>query len=240
MSSTPYRMPEPESRGGTATVGKSVKIIGQIFTKEDLYVDGDVEGTIESLENKVTVGPNGRVQAGIKAREVIILGQVQGNVETSDKVDLRKDAKLVGDITTARISIEDGAIFKGSIDIRKPEPKPAAAPASLLRHRRTGGLLASAPPGNRRRTRDDCYRTSCSRFFAGKPLRSPDLTGPSRMVRRSLSATGSPCASLRARSLSLLRIEPRPRAVFLQHPRCGSGFLPYSISPPPARTTSTT
>ena len=128
MSSTPYRMPEPESRGGTATVGKSVKIIGQIYTKEDLYVDGDVEGTIESLENKVTIGPNGRVQAGIKAREVIILGQVQGNVETSDKVDLRKDAKLVGDITTARISIEDGAIFKGSIDIRKPEPKPAVAP----------------------------------------------------------------------------------------------------------------
>ena len=127
MSSTPYRMPEPESRGGSATVGKSVKIIGQIFTKEDLYVDGDVEGTIESLENKVTVGPNGRVQASIKAREVIILGQVQGNVETSDKVDLRKDAKLVGDITTARISIEDGAIFKGSIDIKKPEPKPVAA-----------------------------------------------------------------------------------------------------------------
>jgi cytoskeletal protein CcmA (bactofilin family) len=121
-------MPEPESRGGTATVGKSVKIIGQIYTKEDLYVDGDVEGTIESLENKVTIGPNGRVQASIKAREVIILGQVQGNVETSDKVDLRKDAKLVGDITTARISIEDGAIFKGSIDIRKPEPKPAVAP----------------------------------------------------------------------------------------------------------------
>jgi cytoskeletal protein CcmA (bactofilin family) len=136
VSSAPYRTPEPESRSA-ATVGKSVKIIGQIFTKEDLYVDGDVEGTIESLENKVTVGPNGRVQASIKAREVIILGQVQGNVETSDKVDIRKDAKLVGDITTARISIEDGALFKGSIDIRKPEPKaapqssaPAGAPVS--------------------------------------------------------------------------------------------------------------
>ena len=127
MSTTSFRTPEPESRGGAATVGKSVRIVGQIFAKEDLYVDGDVEGTIETLENKVTIGPNGRVKAAIKAREVIILGQVQGNVETSDKVDLRKDAKLVGDITTARISIEDGAVFKGSIDIRKAEPKPAVA-----------------------------------------------------------------------------------------------------------------
>src|ERR1700744_6295492 len=126
VSSTPYRTPESDSRN-TATIGKAVKIVGQIFTKEDLYVDGDVEGTIESQENKVTIGPNGRVQASIRAREVIILGQVQGNVETSDKVDIRKDAKLVGDITTSRISIEDGALFKGSIDIRKPEPKPAAA-----------------------------------------------------------------------------------------------------------------
>jgi cytoskeletal protein CcmA (bactofilin family) len=131
VSSTPFRTPESDSRSA-ASVGKSVKIIGQIFTKEDLYVDGDVEGTIESLENKVTVGPNGRVQASIRAREVIILGQVQGNVETSDKVDIRKDAKLVGDITTSRISIEDGALFKGSIDIKRAEPKvaaPAPAPA---------------------------------------------------------------------------------------------------------------
>ena len=131
VSSTPFRSPESDSRSA-ATVGKSVKIVGQIFTKEDLYVDGDVEGTIESLENKVTVGPNGRVQASIRAREVIILGQVQGNVETSDKVDIRKDAKLVGDITTSRISIEDGALFKGSIDIKKAEPKvatPAPTPA---------------------------------------------------------------------------------------------------------------
>jgi cytoskeletal protein CcmA (bactofilin family) len=129
VSSTPYRTPEPDSRNA-ATVGKSVRIVGQIFTKEDLYVDGDVEGTIESLENKVTIGPNGRVQASIRARDVIILGQVQGNVETSDKVDIRKDAKLVGDITTSRISIEDGALFKGSIDIKKAEPK-VAAPAPV-------------------------------------------------------------------------------------------------------------
>jgi cytoskeletal protein CcmA (bactofilin family) len=127
VSSTPFRTPDTDARNA-ATIGKAVKIIGQIFTKEDLYVDGDVEGTIESQENKVTIGPNGRVQASIRAREVIILGQVQGNVETADKVDIRKDAKLVGDIVTSRISIEDGALFKGSIDIKKAEPK-AAAPA---------------------------------------------------------------------------------------------------------------
>ncbi len=124
-------MPDPEPRN-TATIGKAVKINGQIFTKEDLYVDGDVEGTIESQDNKVTIGPNGRVQAGIRAREVVILGQVQGNVEASDKVDIRKDAKLVGDITTSRISIEDGALFKGSIDIKKAEPKPAPGPAPAV------------------------------------------------------------------------------------------------------------
>ncbi|MES1262098.1 MAG: polymer-forming cytoskeletal protein [Acidobacteriota bacterium] len=118
-----------------------MRVVGQIFTKEDLYVDGDVEGTIESQENKVTIGPNGRVQAGIRAREVVILGQVQGNVEASDKVDIRKDAKLVGDITTSRISIEDGALFKGSIDIKKAESKPAAQPVIS-----SPPATASAPP----------------------------------------------------------------------------------------------
>ena len=123
MSTTPFRAPEADRNN----IGKAVRIVGQIFTREDLYVDGDVEGTIESQDTKITIGPNGRVQAGIKGREVVILGQIQGDVEASDKVDIRKDAKLVGNITTARISIEDGAVFKGSIDIRKPEPKPAAA-----------------------------------------------------------------------------------------------------------------
>lgn len=147
MSSTPYRTPETEARN-SAMIGKSVKVVGQIFTKEDLYVDGDVEGTIESLENKVTVGPNGRVQASIRAREVILLGQVQGNVETSDKVDIRKDAKLVGDIVAARISIEDGALFKGSIDIKKPEPKPAAAAShgATVTHPPTPVAVGAAGP----------------------------------------------------------------------------------------------
>jgi len=151
VSSTPYRVPETDSRNN---IGKAVRIVGQIFTKEDLYVDGDVEGTIESQDNKVTVGPNGRVQAGIKARDVVILGQVQGNVEATDKVDIRKDAKLVGDIVTARISIEDGALFKGSIDIKKAEVKagapvvstPAAAAATPAQPTPVAAS-ASAPSG---------------------------------------------------------------------------------------------
>src|SRR5947209_15472351 len=108
VSSIPHRVPDADPRN-TATIGKAVRIVGQIYTKEDLNVDGDVEGTIESTDNKVTIGTTGRVQASVKAREVVILGQVQGNVEATDKVDIRREAKLVGDITTARISIEDGA-----------------------------------------------------------------------------------------------------------------------------------
>jgi cytoskeletal protein CcmA (bactofilin family) len=137
MSAPAYR-PEPESKG-SATIGKNVTITGQIYSREDLFVDGEVEGTIELAENKLTIGTNGKVKAGIHAREVVIIGSVQGNVEATERVDIRKDARLVGDIRTARIVIEDGAVFKGSIDIVKaeaktvpapPAPKPAAAAAA--------------------------------------------------------------------------------------------------------------
>jgi cytoskeletal protein CcmA (bactofilin family) len=105
-------------------MGKAVKVIGQIFTKEDLQIDGDVEGAIESQDNKITIGPSGRVQASILARDIVILGQVQGNIQASGKVELRSESKLIGDITTSRISIEDGASFNGRIETRKPEMKP--------------------------------------------------------------------------------------------------------------------
>ncbi|MSV30880.1 MAG: polymer-forming cytoskeletal protein [Bryobacterales bacterium] len=134
VSSMPVRSAEPEMSKYIATVGKSVTVKGQIFSREELLVDGEVEGTIELVEHRLTIGPNGNVRAAIKAREIVILGSVQGNVEVTDKIDIRKDAKLVGDIKTARIIIEDGAYFKGSIDIVKPgeavklaaTPRPAA------------------------------------------------------------------------------------------------------------------
>jgi cytoskeletal protein CcmA (bactofilin family) len=119
----------PEMRG-PAVIGKSVMIKGQIFSREDLTIDGEIDGSVELQEHRLTVGPHGKLQAGVKAREIVVLGTIHGNVEASDKIDIRKDAKLVGDIKTARIVIEDGAYFKGSIDIARPEiSKPAAVPA---------------------------------------------------------------------------------------------------------------
>jgi cytoskeletal protein CcmA (bactofilin family) len=146
MSSTPLRSPEGDGARGAATIGKAVKVNGQITSQEDLYVDGDVEGTVELIQHKLTIGPNGKVHAAIKAREVVALGSIQGNVEASDKIEIRKDAKLVGDIKTARIIIEDGAYFKGSIDIVKPEPKAAPAPASAPRPAQAAAAAPANPP----------------------------------------------------------------------------------------------
>ena len=117
--SRPFEAEPTSSRGGSAALGKNVTVKGQIFAREDLTIDGEVEGTVECHEHRLTIGPNARVQAGLKAREIIIHGSIQGNVDASDKIDIKKEAKLVGDIKTSRIVIEDGAYFKGSIDISK-------------------------------------------------------------------------------------------------------------------------
>lgn len=128
MSSMPARSYDPLPVTGSATIGKAVMIKGQIFSREDLVIDGEIEGTVEAQEHRVTIGPNGKVQATIKAREIVVLGAIHGNVEAADKIDIRKDAKLVGDIKTARIVIEDGAYFKGSIDITKAEIRQTQQP----------------------------------------------------------------------------------------------------------------
>src|SRR4029077_13102127 len=127
LSSMPFKTPEPDSSRGQASIGKAVKINGQIYSKEDLYVDGAVEGALDLQAHRLTIGPNGKVHSSVKAREVVVLGNIQGNVDASDKLEIRKDARLVGDIKTARIIIEDGAYFKGSIDIVKPEPAKSGA-----------------------------------------------------------------------------------------------------------------
>jgi len=102
-----------------ATIGKSLVIKGEVTGSESLYIDGRVEGSINLAGNRVTVGRNGVVSANINAREIVVLGKVRGNLTASDRVDIRSDGSLTGDVVAARISIEDGAFFKGGIDIRK-------------------------------------------------------------------------------------------------------------------------
>ena len=135
LSSMPSRATEPVSperrSNEIATIGKSVVVKGELSGSEDLVVDGEVEGSIALRGQSLTIGPNGRVRANIEARNVIIHGRVHGDVHCTDRVELRKTASLAGDISTARIAIEDGAFFKGTIDIQKPEaaPKPEVKPA---------------------------------------------------------------------------------------------------------------
>jgi cytoskeletal protein CcmA (bactofilin family) len=113
-----------------ASISKGLFIKGEITGSESLFIDGKVEGSINLNGNRVTVGRNGQVAASITAREVVVLGKVRGNVTASDRVDIRAEGALTGDVAAARISIEDGAFFKGGIDIRKPDVKPAAAAAA--------------------------------------------------------------------------------------------------------------
>ncbi|MGB9074783.1 MAG: polymer-forming cytoskeletal protein [Terriglobales bacterium] len=113
-----------------ATIGKSLVIKGEVSGSESLYIDGRVEGSINLSGNRVTVGRNGVVSANINAREIVVLGKVRGNLTASDRVDIRSDGSLTGDVVAARISIEDGAFFKGGIDIRKAGSKAEELKAS--------------------------------------------------------------------------------------------------------------
>ncbi len=105
-------------------IAKGLILRGEITGTESLFIDGRVEGGISLPGSRVTVGRNGQVNANISAREIVIMGKVQGNVTASDSVNIRAEGGVTGDVTAARISIEDGAFFKGGIDIRKSTVKP--------------------------------------------------------------------------------------------------------------------
>lgn len=123
IASEPTPAPAPRnaviSSQEQASIGKSLVIKGEVTGSESLYIDGRVEGAINLAGNRVTIGRNGQVQANISAKEVVILGKVKGNITASDRVDIRNEGSLTGDVICQRISIEDGAYFKGGIDIRK-------------------------------------------------------------------------------------------------------------------------
>jgi len=106
-----------------ATIGRTLVIKGELSGAEALYIDGRIEGKISIPDNRVTIGRNGTVQANITAREVVVLGKVSGNIECSDRVDIRSEGSVTGDVSTVRISVEDGAVLKGGIEVRSGEHK---------------------------------------------------------------------------------------------------------------------
>ena len=113
---------------GPVNIGKSVVIKGELTGSEDLTIEGHVEGKIELRQNVLTIGPNGRIKAQVFAKSVVILGEVTGNVTASEKVDLRDNGSVDGDIAAPRVAIAEGAHFRGSIDMQRAGAKPGEAP----------------------------------------------------------------------------------------------------------------
>jgi cytoskeletal protein CcmA (bactofilin family) len=106
-----------------ATIGRTLVIKGELSGAEALYIDGRVEGKITLPDHRVTIGRNGSAQANITAREVVVLGKVNGNIDCTDRVDIRAEGSVTGDVTTMRISVEDGAVLKGGIQVKSGEQK---------------------------------------------------------------------------------------------------------------------
>ena len=111
------------ARGEMTLIGTSIVIKGELSCGEDLYIDGQVEGTIDPKGNRLTIGPNGRVKANVIACAVVVQGKLEGNVQASDRVDLKQSAVVTGDIAAQRISIDEGAFFKGGVNIQREAPK---------------------------------------------------------------------------------------------------------------------
>jgi cytoskeletal protein CcmA (bactofilin family) len=140
MQQTVAPSPQPESRRierDVVNIGKSVVIKGELNGSEDLTIEGQVEGKIELKEHALTIGPNGKIKAQVFAKSVIVLGEVNGNVTASEKVDIRDGGSVDGDIISPRVAIAEGAHFRGSVDMQKkggqqqPAQKPQAAPTPV-------------------------------------------------------------------------------------------------------------
>lgn len=108
--------------GTAASIGKSVEIRGEVKGSEDLMIDGRVEGTITLTDSKLTIGPTARVDADVAARDVVILGVINGNVTATVRVELRKGGNLTGNVRAARLSIEEGALLSGKVELTQGDP----------------------------------------------------------------------------------------------------------------------
>ena len=129
-----------------ATIGRTLVIKGEISGAEALYVDGRIEGKISLPDHRVTVGRNGTVDANITAREVVVMGKVSGNIECSDRVDIRSEGSVTGDVSTVRIIVEDGAVLKGGIEVRSGERKQQNQAQSQAKPAEAPKPSVAAPP----------------------------------------------------------------------------------------------
>jgi cytoskeletal protein CcmA (bactofilin family) len=118
----------PQNARDNVNIGKSVFIKGELSGSEDLTIEGNVEGRIELKENTLTIGPNGKIRAEVFAKQVIVLGEVTGNVTATEKVDIRDNGSVDGDVTSPRVAIAEGAHFRGAIDMQRAS-QPASKPA---------------------------------------------------------------------------------------------------------------
>ena len=138
---SPAHQPEPRRiERDIVNIGKSVVIKGELNGSEDLTIEGHVEGKIELKDHALTIGPNGKIRAQVFAKSVIVLGEVNGNVTASEKVDIRDGGSVDGDIISPRVAIAEGAHFRGSVDMQR-KGAPAAAPAAA-----TQPKPSAAPP----------------------------------------------------------------------------------------------
>ena len=128
-----------------ATIGRTLVIKGELSGAEALYIDGRIEGKIGLPDNRVTIGRNGIVQANITAREVVVMGKVSGNIECTDRVDIRSEGSVTGDVSTIRISVEDGAVLKGGIEVRSGEQKQPKQTQAQAKPVETPKAAAEAP-----------------------------------------------------------------------------------------------
>lgn len=147
MSTYPTRQADYANTRAGSVIGKNLTLVGQVAGKEDLVIDGRLEGDVDLPENRLTVGASGHLQGRVRAREIVIHGSVQGNLEASERVEIRKNARVVGDLKAQRPVIEDEAYFKGNVetirlDPPKAPPKPPAAPSAAAPAEAQPSLLA--------------------------------------------------------------------------------------------------
>ena len=146
MSTDAMRPLSSTPPGSTARLGPSLNIKGEISGNEDLTIDGSVEGLVQLTERKLTIGASAKLTADVVAREVVVYGSVKGNLRARDRIEIKKDGSVVGDLTTARIMIEDGAYFKGSIEIDRAAASSSGPDLDKPAYTRSAAVPSSATP----------------------------------------------------------------------------------------------